>query len=263
MFVEQIWTGNDFRNFNYLIACPDTGDALAIDPLEYNQCLSIAKNKGWHISQVLNTHHHHDHIGGNQGVVEATGAKVLAHAQAKDQIPDMDEGLSAGNIVKIGKTVELEVLDTPGHTMSHICLFSKTEIPALFAGDTLFNAGAGHCKGGGHPDSLYNTFASQLAQLPDETMIYPGHDYIINNLNFTLDREPDNERAKGLKSELENQDTNNALITNLGIEKEINTFFRLQNPTIHVELRKAFPDLPEELDNKTVFLKLRELRNFW
>ncbi|HIN76845.1 MAG TPA: MBL fold metallo-hydrolase, partial [Rhodospirillales bacterium] len=69
MFVEQIWTGNDFRNFNYLIACPDTGDALAIDPLEYNQCLSIAKNKGWHISQVLNTHHHHDHIGGNQGVV--------------------------------------------------------------------------------------------------------------------------------------------------------------------------------------------------
>ena len=249
MFVEQIWTGNDFRNFNYLIACPDTGDALAIDPLEYNQCLSIAKNKGWHISQVLNTHHHHDHIGGNQGVVKATGAKVLAHAQAKDQIPDMDEGLSAGNIVKIGKTVELEVLDTPGHTMSHICLISKTEIPALFAGDTLFNAGAGHCKGGGHPDSLYNTFASQLAQLPDETMIYPGHDYIINNLNFTLDREPDNERAKGLKSELENQDTNNALITNLGIEKEINTFFRLQNPAIHVELRKAFPDLPEELDN--------------
>ena len=55
--------------------------------------------------------------------------------------------------------------------------------------------------------------------------------------------------------------TNNALITNLGIEKEINTFSRLQNPSIHLELRKAFPDLPEELDNKTVFLKLRELRN--
>ena len=263
MLVEQIWTGNDYRNFNYLIACPETGEALAIDPLEYDQCLVSAKDKGWEITQIVNTHHHHDHIDGNQGVVQATGAKVLAHAEAKDQIPDMDIGLTAGNVVKVGKTVELEALDTPGHTMSHICLLSKTEAPALFAGDTLFNAGAGHCKGGGHPDLLYDTFASQLAKLPDETLIYPGHDYIVNNLNFTLDREPNNARAKSLKAEIENQDTNNALVTNLRLEKEINTFFRLQNPYIHAKLREAFPDLTEELDDQTVFLKLRELRNVW
>ena len=263
MLVEQIWTGNDYRNFNYLIACPETGDALAIDPLAFDQCLATAKSKGWNISQVLNTHHHHDHIGGNQGIVDATGANVIAHAHAKNEIPDMDTGLIAGDLVKVCKTVELVALDTPGHTMSHICLLSKTDVPALFAGDTLFNAGAGHCKGGGHPDSLYNTFAQQLAKLPDETLIYPGHDYIVNNLNFTLDREPDNEKAKNLKSELEGQDTNNAFVTNLAIEKKINTFFRLQSPSVHSKLRDAFPDLPDDLDDKTVFLKLRELRNVW
>jgi hypothetical protein len=137
--------------------------------------------------------------GGNQGMVQATGAKILAHQDAKDQIPDMDIGLQAGDVVKIGKTVELEALDTPGHTMSHICLRSRTDTTAIFCGDTLFNAGAGHCKGGGHPDSLYATFAGQLAKLSDQTLIYPGHDYILNNLNFTLDREPNNERAKTLR----------------------------------------------------------------
>lgn len=65
MLVEQIWTNNAWRNFNYLIACPETGDALAIDPLNYQQCADIAASKGWKISQILNTHEHHDHVEGN------------------------------------------------------------------------------------------------------------------------------------------------------------------------------------------------------
>ena len=263
MLVEQIWTENDYRNFNYLIACPDTGEALAIDPLEYGQVLTVAKDKGWEVTQVLNTHHHRDHTGGNQGMVDATGAKILAHQDAKDQIPDMDIGIDAGDVVKVGKNVELEAMDTPGHTMSHICLRSRTDTSAIFCGDTLFNAGAGHCKSGGHPDSLYSTFASQLATLPDETLIYPGHDYIVNNLKFTLDREPDNARAKQLIADVEGQDTHEAMVTTLGLEKEINTFFRLQNSSVIATLREAFPDLPPKLDDKTVFLKLRELRNSW
>ena len=175
----------------------------------------------------------------------------------------MDVGLGAGDVVKVGKTVTLEALDTPGHTMSHVCLLSKTDTPALFCGDTLFNAGAGNCHNGGHPEALYGTFAEQLAKLPDETRIYPGHDYIANNLGFTLDREPDNARAKALLGDVEGQDPHEALVSTMGLEKEINTFFRLQSPTVIAKLREAFDDLPEHPDAKTVFLKLRELRNRW
>jgi hydroxyacylglutathione hydrolase len=263
MIVEQIWTANAGRNFNYLIACGETGEALAVDPLDHEKCLAAARAKGWRITQILNTHEHRDHIGGNREMVAATGAVVLAHAKAKDKIPEMSRGLAAGDVVKVGKSVELECLDTPGHTMSHICLRAHADTAALFCGDTLFNAGAGNCHNGGHPNELYNTFVSQLARLPEETLIYPGHDYIARNLAFTLDREPDNARATSLLPVVEAQDTTKPLVTTLRLEREINTFFRLTSPSVIRRLREAFPDLPDAPDPKTVFLKLRELRNRW
>ena len=136
-----------------------------------------------------------------------------------------------GDCRQVGTSVELLALDTPGHTMSHVCLLSKTDQPALFSGDTLFNAGAGNCHGGGHPEELYETFVSQLNQLPENTMIYPGHDYLTNNLGFTIDREPDNEKAAKLFEELEGtHDPDRPLVTTLALEREINTFFRLTSP---------------------------------
>ena len=263
MIVEQIWTANAYRNFNYLIACPESGEAMAIDPLDHKKCLALAKDRGWEITQILNTHEHGDHIGGNKAMVAATGAKILAHRNARDRIPGMDRGLGAGDIVKVGKTVELEVLDTPGHTMSHVCLRSHTDQPGLFCGDTLFNAGAGNCHNGGHPNELYHTFAEQLAKLGDDTLVYPGHDYIANNLRFTLDREPDNADAETLLAKVDNQDPAHAKVTTLAEEKRINTFFRLHSPTVIARLREAFPELPENPSPKEVFLKLRELRNEW
>lgn len=263
MIVEQIWTGNAYRNFNYLIACGETGEALAVDPLDHEKCLAVAKARGWRITQILNTHEHHDHIGGNAAVVAATGAKVLAHANARDSIAGLDRGLQAGDVIKVGRTVELEALDTPGHTMAHICLRSHTDIPALFCGDTLFNAGAGNCHHGGHPAELYDTFVRQLAKLPDTTRVYPGHDYIANNLAFTLDREPDNAHAGALLNSVKAQDPNAPLVSTLALEKDINTFFRLRSPSVIARLREAFPDLPAAVDAQTVFVKLRELRNSW
>ena len=263
MIVEQIWTANAWRNFNYLIACAETGEALAVDPLDHRKCLAAAKARGFEITQILNTHEHGDHIGGNGPMVEATGAKILAHANAGSRIPGMDKGLEAGDVVKVGRTVEFESLDTPGHTMSHVCLLSHTDTPALFCGDTLFNAGAGNCHNGGHPRELYRTFVQQLQELPDATRIYPGHDYWENNLGFTFDREPDNPRAAELLEDVGARGPDDALISTLGLEKEINTFFRLTNPSVVAKLRDAFPDLAESPDPETVFLKLRELRNRW
>ncbi len=263
MIVEQIWTGNEYRNFNYLIVCPDSGEALAVDPLDHRKCLNIAKSHGWDITQVLNTHEHGDHIGGNGPVIAATGASLLAHAGAKDSIANIGRGLSAGDVIKVGKSVELECLDTPGHTMSHICVLSHTDQPSLISGDTMFNAGAGNCHNGGHPEELYDTFAEQLTKLSDDTLIYPGHDYISSNLEFTIDREPDNHRAKSLLSEVTNQDPAMAMVTTLGLEKEINTFFRLNSPTVIASLRDRFPDLRDNPEAKEVFLKLRMLRNDW
>lgn len=263
MQVEQIWTGNSLRNFNYLIACERTGEALAIDPLHFKQCLALARDRGWEITQVLNTHEHGDHIGGNKGILAATGAAIIAHENAGGRIPEMTHGVSAGDVITVGSTVELECLDTPGHTMSHICLLSRTDTPALFSGDTLFNAGAGNCHNGGHPAELYATFRDQLSLLADDTRIYPGHDYLSTNLKFTLDREPDNSAAAELLKKAAAHDPANAIVTNIGLERRINTFFRLNSPSVIDRLRQSFPDLGEAPDPEAVFLKLRELRNDW
>jgi len=263
VIVEQIWTGNAYRNFNYLIACPESGEALAIDPLDHQKCLARARDRGWEITQILNTHEHPDHTGGNGALIAATGARLLAHANARDSIQGIDRGLQAGDIIKVGRTVELEALDTPGHTMCHICLLSHGDNPALFSGDTLFNAGAGNCHHGGHPRELYTTFSEQLGRLPESTRIYPGHDYLANNLAFTLDREPGNTHAQDLLEVAREQDPNQALVTTMAEEREINTFMRLASPEVIEGLRAVFPDLPEQPDPAQVFLKLRELRNNW
>ena len=263
MHVEQIWTGNAYRNFNYLIVCPETGDALAVDPLDYPKCLAAAERHGWSITQIVNTHEHGDHTGGNTGLVKATGAKLIAHKNAGRRIANVDRGVGAGDIIRVGKTVELECLDTPGHTMSHVCLLSRTDQPALFSGDTLFNAGAGNCHNGGHPEELYETFHNQLEKLGDSTLIYPGHDYLVNNLRFTMDREPDNAAAEQMLVDYENQDPANALITTLAQERDINTFFRLDSPSVIAKLQADYPGVGDSPDPRTVFLKLRELRNKW
>lgn len=263
MLIERVWAANPYRNFHYLIACSETGEATAIDPLEWGRCLAAAREHGWEITQIVNTHEHLDHTGGNAGLVGATGARVLAHAAGASRIGGVDRGLGAGDVIRVGRTVELECLDTPGHTLAHICLFAHGAEPALFSGDTLFNAGAGNCHNGGDPARLYETFSTQLARLPDETRVYPGHEYLANNLAFTLDREPGNARAAELLAAARTHDAAAAPVTTLAEEKRINTFLRLRNPEVVARLREAFPDLGPAPDPKTVFLKLRELRNRW
>jgi hydroxyacylglutathione hydrolase len=263
MLVERIWAANDLRNFHYLIACSQTGEALLIDPLDARKCLEAARKAGYSITQVLNTHEHRDHTAGNADVVAATGAKVLAHAGAASRIGGVDRGLQRGDVIRVGRTVELEALDTPGHTRAHVCLFAHGDAPALFCGDTLFNAGAGNCHQGGDPVLLYQTFVDQLAKLPDTTRVYPGHEYMARNLAFTLDREPGNAEAARALVGARAQEAAAARVTTMGEEKRVNAFLRLQNPEIVARLREQFPEMGERPDARSVFIKLRELRNRW
>src|SRR5207247_11390599 len=134
MIVKQIWTGNAYRNFNYLLACGETGEALAIDPLDHEKCLKAAKDEGWEITQILNTHEHGDHTGGNEAMVLKTGARILSHKNAGDKIPDNTRGLGAGDVGKVGKIHEFDVLDTHDDTMSHVSLLMHNDDQVLFGG---------------------------------------------------------------------------------------------------------------------------------
>ncbi|RBP48869.1 hydroxyacylglutathione hydrolase [Arenicella xantha] len=265
MLVEQIAVNNSLRNYMYLLACPETREAVAIDPLDHAVLLQRANELGWSIRGVINSHEHHDHIGGNGPVISATGATLYAHHQAVDKIPNVDVALRAGDAIQVGTSVELIALDTPGHTFCHSCFYflgNDQQAPALFSGDTLFNAGVGNCHNGGNPQTLYQTFVQQIFVLPDETMVYPGHDYIENNLEFTLDREPNNAAAQSLLAAIKQWPGDKHFISNIGMERLVNTFFRLQSEELIARLRSQFPNLPND-DPEAVFVGLRELRNKW
>jgi len=262
MIIERIWPDNAWRNYHYLIACGETGEAMAVDPLDWRAVHETAQRRGWTITHILNTHEHADHIGGNDGLRAATGAEVLAHAGAAPKLSALDRAVGEGDIIRIGRSVELECLDTPGHTRAHVCLLAHGDRPALISGDTLFNAGAGNCHNGGDPDLLYETFETRFARLPDAVAVHPGHDYLARNLAFTLEVEPDNAAAAALLAQLTG-DGAVAPVTTLGEERRINAFFRLQRPTIVDRLRQRFPELPAAPTPRQVFLKLRELRNAW
>lgn len=256
MYVHQIYTNSPLRNFSYLIE-KDNSKAICVDPFDSTQMIEFATSLGLEIDTIVNTHEHPDHICGNQGIVDYCGAQVWAHYNAKGKIPGLDRLLNKDEIIPV-KEGHLVVMDTPGHTFAHLCLkyvLNGRDV-AVFSGDTMFNAGIGNCKLGGEPESFYQTISSQFQNLEDDVILYPGHDYIMNNLSFTLDREPGNRCACELLKELEGVDTTK-VTTNMKKEREVNTFLRLNSKEIVSRLEGNVSS------EEQVFIRLRELRNNW
>ncbi|MCF6318109.1 MAG: hydroxyacylglutathione hydrolase [Proteobacteria bacterium] len=259
MKIHQIYTNNALRNFTYIIEMDDQ-TAYVVDPWDAKQINQQLHNKHLNLKAIINTHEHWDHIQGNQELVDLHQCEVWAHANGEGKIPGLSRLLTNNEVINIGDNVSIEVLDTPGHSQAHLCfVLHENNCPrCVFSGDILFNAGVGNCQNGGNVLDLYETIQNKISTLPDTVIVYPGHDYLLNNLEFTLDREPNNVFVATWMKKHQQADIHcKPLTTTMADERNINTFLRLGNAEIINNLNI------QSKNKKEVFIKLRTLRNNW
>ncbi len=176
MIVKQIEVGS-MDVFSYLIGCEKTREALIIDPGgDVDLIIAKAKEEGLNIKYIFNTHHHWDHTDGNAALKKLTGAKIVMHALEDDFLQGASKAdirLKDEKTFQVGEMV-LQIFQTPGHTPGGLCLYAENQ---LFTGDTLFVGDSGRTDlPGGHRPTL-GASIRRLMELPDETIVWPGHDY--------------------------------------------------------------------------------------
>jgi hydroxyacylglutathione hydrolase len=219
-------------NYAYLLNDPTSGEAAVVDPSEAAPVLAVLRETGWALKHILNTHHHHDHIGGNQALKAATGAKIVGPEKERHRIPDLDIGLAEGDGYSIGSR-RLHVLEVPGHTSGHIALvFGEDE--ALFCGDTLFSLGCGRLFEG-TPAQMWQSL-SKLRALPGATRVYCGHEYTQSNCRFALTIEPENRDLRARAEEIARQRAAGTptIPTTIDLENQTNPFLRVDRPELQV-----------------------------
>lgn len=208
-------------NFFYLVH--DAGEGLLVDPFDARAGVAAVRAAGLERVRVFTTHGHPDHAGGNARVKEELGCEVIASEHASVFRVDADTYVREGDTLQVG-AVRFEIRHAPGHTDGHVVAYTPGH---LLSGDVYFVGGAGHCKFGGDPDALYRTFAERLADLPDDTMFYPGHDYAEKNARFCLSIEPENAGAHALLAAAQSRSrADGPLLKTLGEERAYNPFHR-------------------------------------
>lgn len=258
MKVHQVYTESALRNFTYLIELSN-GTAMVIDPWDAALVNRLLDEYKLQLNAIINTHEHWDHIQGNNELIAQHRCEVWAHSNGQGKIPGLSRTLSTDELIDLEQGTQLRVLDTPGHTYAHLCflLLEQSQPVAVFTGDTLFNAGVGNCRSG-DAESLYKTIAEQFHVLDDNVLVYPGHDYLENNLQFTLSVEPDNQAAQQwLPRAIAADPIQMPLVTTIGDERTFNSFFRLANPQIREELNCV------NASDQEVFIALRSRRDSW
>jgi len=184
--IEQIPVLSD--NYVYLVHEPVAKLTAVVDPAVTEPVVAALARHGWRLTHILNTHHHHDHVGGNEALKAATGCVVVGPRADRERIPGIDVALGDGEVFEFGAS-RARVFDVPGHTRGHIAYHFAVE-HALFCGDTLFALGCGRMFEGTAPE-MWASLA-KLRGLPGETRVYCAHEYTQSNGRFALSVEPGN-----------------------------------------------------------------------
>jgi len=230
--VEQIPVLSD--NYVYLVHEPTGGVTGVVDPAVAEPVLKRLEAKGWKLDWILSTHHHADHTGGNLELKQATGCKIAGPKKDAGRIPGIDLELAEGDRFALGEA-EAEIFETPGHTSGHISYWFA-QAKALFCADTLFSLGCGRLFEG-TPAQMW-TSLSKFAKLPDDAIVYCGHEYTLANARFALSVDPDNPALKKRAEEVERQRAAGqpTVPTTLGEERAANPFLRPSDPAIRKRL---------------------------
>ncbi len=184
--IEQLAVLSD--NYVYLLRDSATGTVGVVDPAEPEPVLAALARLGWSLHWILNTHHHPDHVGGNEALIDATACKVVGPRADAARIPGITLALGEGEEFALGESKAC-VFDVPGHTRGHIA-FWFAEAEALFCGDTLFALGCGRLFEG-TPAQMWDSL-SRLKALPGDARVYCAHEYTQSNGRFALAMEPGN-----------------------------------------------------------------------
>ena len=232
LLIEQFTCRSD--NFGVLVHDPASGLTAAIDAPEEAPIRARLSEKGWRLDAIFTTHHHADHVEGNLGLKSDFGCTITGPATEADRIPGIDRRVQDGDTFAFGD-IAVRVIATPGHTLGHVCYWLPTENLA-FTADTLFAMGCGRVFEG-TPEMMFASL-QKLRALPNETVVYCGHEYTETNARFALTIDPGNadlvaryDQVKRLRAA-----GTASLPTTIGLEKKTNPYFRVDDPAIRRRL---------------------------
>ena len=222
-------------NYAYRLRCTSSGYTAVVDPSEAAPVLAELDGR---LDAILNTHHHWDHTGGNDGLLQIfPDAGVYGHHSDRGRIPGQTEFLDDGAVIKVGNH-QARILFIPGHTTGAIAYHFRDDV---FTGDTLFIAGCGRIFEG-DPEMMHNSL-QRLAALPEQTRVWVGHEYTVANLRFAQAAEPDNHELKPamLRAQAARAQGLATVPSSIELERKINPFLRARNVTELAE-RRAWKD---------------------
>jgi hydroxyacylglutathione hydrolase len=264
MRVERIPTLGD--NYTYLVVDEESGEAAVIDAPEAEPVIRRAEKLGVRMTKVLSTHHHPDHSMANPELARHFDVPVVGYKGDAARIPGFTDPVEEGERVRVGG-LEARVLFIPAHTRGHIAYAFPD---AVFSGDTLFAGGCGRLFEG-NPAMMHEALNVKLAALPDETLVYCGHEYTESNLRFAITVEPGNrrlqeklarvrERRAGAAADWHDAEEGEMTIpSTIGEERATNPFMRVGEPEIVANVREHYPDT--ETDPVTVLERVREMKD--